>query len=255
MFNMATVVGPAIAGLTYAWLGPAWCFTINGISFIAVIIALLLMKLPPKTDFPQVGNALAQLKEGLWYTRSNATLLGILVLVGTVSIFASGMMTLIPAWSVNILRGDATTNGLMMSARGFGSMAAGLFIAWLSRFQMRGKALTVGSLILPLLMGAFALILDQSLSMAIICLIGFCFMLVVNNGNAIMQTAIPDQLRGRVMSIYTLVFFGSQPIGSLLAGQMAETNGESLTVLVFAGLLLVFALIINIRLPRLRTLK
>lgn len=255
MFNLATVVGPAIAGLTYAWVGPAWCFVINGVSFIAVIFALTQMKLPPKTDPSQPGNVLTQLKEGLQFTRSNTTIIGILFLVGTVSIFANGMMTLIPAWSVNVLRGDATTNGLMMSARGFGSMTAGLFIAWLSRFKMRGKALTAGSIFLPILMMAFALITGQPLSMAVICLIGFCFMLVINNANAIMQTASPDQLRGRIMSIYTLVFFGSQPIGALLAGEMAEISGESLTVLILAGCLLVFMMIINFRLPGIKTLK
>jgi MFS family permease len=255
MFNMATVVGPAVAGLTYAWLGPGWCFTINGISFIAVIIALVLMKLPKMTVATATGNAYAQLKEGLQYTRNNTTILGILLLVGTVSIFASGMLTLIPAWSVDVLHGDATTNGLMLSARGFGSMLGGIIIAWMSRFHIRGKAITAGSLLLPVVMVFFALTSRQLLSMISIALTGFFFMMVINNANALMQTSLPDQLRGRVMSIYTLVFFGSQPFGSLLAGQLAETTSEPMTVLIFAGCLLLFAFIIRMRLPSLQSLQ
>ncbi|NMB55179.1 MAG: MFS transporter [Leptolinea sp.] len=252
MFNMATVVGPAIAGLTYAAVGPAWCFTINGVSFIAVIIALLLMKLPPRSDISRTDNTFAQLKEGLLFTRSNTTIIGILFMIGTVSVFANGMLTLIPAWSVNILHGDATTNGLMLSARGFGSMLGGIFIAWLSRFHIRGKALSTGSLLLPIIMIAFSFTTVQSLSMLLICITGFFFMLVINNANAMMQTMLPDQLRGRVMSIYILVFFGAQPLGSLLAGQMAESYGEALTVLLFAASLFICSLIIHFRLPALR---
>ncbi len=208
-----------------------------------------------KTELPLPGNAFAQLKEGLQYTRSNTTILGILFLVGTVSVFANGILTLIPAWSVNVLHGDATTNGLMLSARGFGSMAGGIFIAWMSRSHIRGKALITGSLLLPFVMGLFALISNQSLSMVFIALTGFFFMLVINNANALMQTSLPDQLRGRVMSIFTLVFFGSQPFGSLIAGQLAEMTGEPLTVLVFSACLFLLALIINVRLPRLQALQ
>jgi MFS family permease len=255
MFNMATVVGPAVAGLTYAWLGPAWCFTINGISFIAVILSLAWMKLSHQSVQPAEGRAFSLLKEGLEYTRNNATIMGILFLVGTVSIFASGMMTLIPAWAVNVLRGDATTNGLLLSARGFGSMSAGLFIAWLSRFQVRGKALSIGSLILPVLMVLFALSTNQPLAYIFIACTGFGFMLVINNANAVLQTSLPDQLRGRVMSIYVLVFFGAQPLGSLFAGQLAEMTSEPMSVLVFSGLMLFCSLFIWIRLPKLRAVS
>src|SRR5512133_2895769 len=190
MFNLATIVGPAVAGFTYAWLGPAWCFTINGISFIAVIAALALMKLPAKTDLVMPGNVYSQLKEGLRYIRNDRAIIGIFSLVGIVGVFASGMLTLIPAWSVNVLHGDAATNGLMLSARGFGSMAAGISIAWMSHFRIRGKSLTAGSLLLPLVMLLFALVTDIPTSLIFLCLIGFFFMLVINNANALTQTSL-----------------------------------------------------------------
>jgi MFS family permease len=255
MFNLATVVGPAVAGFTYYLLGPAWCFTINGISFIAVIFALVLMKLQPTVQATISGNALMQLKEGLLYTRRNSNIMGMLFLVGSVSLFANGMMTLIPAWSVNVLHGDASTNGLLLSARGFGSMSGGLLIAWMSRYQFRGKALSIASLILPIFIGIFAFFTWQPAAMLLLVATGLCFMLVLNNANALMQTTLPDEMRGRGMSIFTLTFFGCVPIGSMLAGQLAEMVGEPLTVLILAIGLAACALIVWIRIPGLRAQK
>jgi MFS family permease len=255
MFNMATVVGPAVAGFTYYLLGPAWCFTINGISFIAVIVALALMKIQSTTTISGNGNVLMQLKEGLQYTRSNATIMGMLFLIGTASLFVNGIMTLIPAWSVNILHGDASTNGLLLSARGFGSMIGGVLIAWMSRFHVRGKVLSIASLIMPVFVAIFSFIVWQPAALLLLAATGLCFMLVLNNANALMQTTLPDQMRGRGMSIFTLIFFGSVPIGSLMAGQLAETLGESVTVLIFSVCLAVCALIIWLRLPDLRAQK
>jgi MFS family permease len=255
MFNMATVVGPAVAGFTYYLLGAGWCFTINGISFIAVIFALALMKLQEITILTDAGNVFKQLKEGLQYTRDNTTIMGMLFLVGTVSLFANGMMTLIPAWSVNILHGDASTNGLMLSARGFGSMIGGLLIAWTSRFQIRGKLLSLASLGLPICIAIFSFIVFQPISLLLMAATGLCFMLVLNNANALMQTTLPDNMRGRGMGIYTLIFFGSVPIGSLLAGQIAEIVGESTTVLVLAICLAICVLFVWFRLPALKNSK
>jgi predicted MFS family arabinose efflux permease len=201
------------------------------------------------------GNVFSQLKEGLQYIRNERALIGIFSLVGIVGVFASGMLTLIPAWSVNVLHGDAATNGLMLSARGFGSMAAGILIAWLSRFHLRGKSLSAGSFLLPVVMVLFALVTDIPSSLVFLCLTGFFFMLVINNANAMIQTSLPDQLRGRVMSIYVLVFFGSQPIGSLVAGQLAESTSEPISVLVFAACLFLCSLYIRLRLPNLRKLE
>jgi MFS family permease len=255
MFNMATVVGPAVAGFTYYLLGPAWCFAINGISFIAVIFALTLMKLQPAFVSTSSANALAQLKEGLQFTSRNPTIMGMLFLIGTVSLFANGIMALIPAWSVNILHGDASTNGLLLSARGFGSMAGGLMIAWMSRYHIRGKVLSIASLILPICIAIFSFVVWQPASMLFLAGTGLCFMLVLNNANALMQTTLPDEMRGRGMSIFTLIFFGTVPIGSLIAGQMAETLSEPVTVLILAVCLAVSSMFIWIRIPGLRAEK
>lgn len=255
MFNLATVVGPAVAGLTYAWVGPAWCFTINGLSFMAVIGALLRMKFNRPVELATSGSAFSQVKEGFNYIRRSSSIMGLFILVGMVGIFANGMLTLIPAWAVDVLHGDAATNGLMLSARGFGSMAGGIFIAWFSRFRIRGKALSIGSLILPVMMLAFAFITTIPLSLVLLCLTGFFFMLVINNANAMTQTFVPDHLRGRVMGIFVMIFFGAQPIGSLLAGQLAEATSEPISVLVAGVCLLLCSLIIRFRIPELSRLE
>ena len=254
MFNMATVVGPAVAGFAYALVGPAWCFTINGISFIAVITALALMKLPEWSMKTASGTILARINEGLDYIRNNQVIIGIISMVGIVGAFGSGIFTLTPAWSVEVLRGDASTNGLMLSARGLGSMIGGLFIAWLSRYKVRGKSFAAGGLLLPVVIAGFAIMTNIPSSLLFLCLVGFFFMLVINNANALIQTAVPDHLRGRVMSIYVLVFFGAQPLGSLLAGELAETINESMTVLIFAALLLLCSIIVFLRVPSLKKL-
>ena len=239
MFNMATVVGPTVAGFAYALVGPGWCFTINGLSFIAVIIALALMKLEKVTPLPAKDSAIAQVREGLQYISQNRVIIGLFIMVGVVGVFGSGLFTLTPAWSVEVLHGDASTNGLMLSARGLGSMIGGLLIAWLSRYQVRGKALSLGGLAMPFVMAGFALVSNLPASLVFICLIGFFFMLVINNANAMTQTSLPDQLRGRVMSIYVMVFFGAQPVGAFLAGVLAENFNESFAVLVFSIAMLI----------------
>ena len=120
MFNTATAIGPAVAGITYALFGPAWCFTINGISFLAVIYNLWKMKiklLPPKQNRPSV---FYELKEGFRYLMTQKMIYTITLIMAMTSIFGMGLITLFPAWAVKILHGDATTNGLLQSARGVG---------------------------------------------------------------------------------------------------------------------------------------
>ena len=139
MFNIATAIGPAIAGITYALFGPAWCFTINAFSFIGVITALKLMKLAPFKKPVKKTSTITDLKEGFKYIFSQKIVLTLISLVGTISIFAISYITLLPAWAVTILHGNAATNGFLQSARGLGAMMSALFIASLGRFAFTGK--------------------------------------------------------------------------------------------------------------------
>jgi MFS family permease len=252
MFNIATVVGPSVAGLTYAALGPAWCFTLNGLSFIAVIIALLLMRIKLEARPEQHAAALTELRESIRYVLRNRMILSLLVSVGIVSIFGIGMMNLLPAWAKDVLHGDVRTNGWLVSARGLGSLISALMLAYWGARKLRGRLWTYGAFIMPVMLFVFAFIRWLPLSLVTLLGVGWGFMMVTNNSQAIVQSLVPDALRGRVMGVYTLVFFGSMPIGSLLAGTIAQWIGEPVTIMVGATLLLVLALTAWVFLPDIR---
>ena len=252
MFNIATVVGPSVAGLTYAAFGPAWCFTLNGISFIAVIVALLFMRIEPVEPPVRSGTAFAELGEGIRYVWSQKLILSLTLAVGFVSVFGIGMLNLLPAWAKDILHGDVTTNGWLVAARGFGSLISALMLAYWGSRKMRGRMWTIGAFLMPALLFFFAWIRWLPLSLLTLVGVGLGFMFVVNNSQAIVQSLVSDRLRGRVMGVYTLVFFGSMPLGSLLSGFLAERIGEPLAVAFGAVALLLLAVLAWIFLPEIR---
>jgi len=252
MFNIATVVGPAAAGLTYAAIGPAWCFTLNGLSFIAVIVALLLMRIKLEAKPARRTAALEELGEGIRYVLKNRVILSLIGSVGMVSIFGIGMMNLLPAWATVVLHGGVTTNGWLVSARGLGSMISALMLAYWGLRKLRGRLWMVGAFVMPVLLFCFAWVRFLPLSLLALLGVGWGFIMVTNNSQAIVQSLVPDALRGRVMGVYTLVFFGSMPVGALLAGSVAGKIGEPLTVMVGALLLLVSAIAAWIFLPDIR---
>jgi len=252
MFNTATALGPAAAGVTYALFGPAWCFTINGLSFIAVIVALKRMKLKPFVPQPVRASAVADLKEGLKYVAAHPMIRTIIGLIGLVSLFGFSFVTLIPAWAVNILHGDARTNGFLQSARGAGALAAALLIASLGRFRFRGRLLTFGTFALPAVTALFALVRWVPLSLVLIFGSGLALILIFNLANALVQTFAPNELRGRIMSVYALTFFGLFPIGSLGIGLTAEHLGQPAAIFIGAGIMFSAAIAIAVFMPRLR---
>jgi MFS family permease len=255
MFNIGTVVGPAVAGLVYAWLGAGWCFTINGISFIAVISALLLMKLSGVLARPATKSAFNELKEGLIYTVNEKTIRGLLLNLGVIGFFGFGLLTLIPAWAVDVLGGDVTTNGLLLSARGVGSLLGALMIAYVGSGGTRGKIWAVGYFFTPIFFTIFAFIRAIPASLALMVCIGWSVMAMINTTNALIQSHVPDELRGRVMGVYSLVFMGGSPVGSLVAGMTADKIGEPNTVWLFSSMIMFFCLTTFIFRPKLRSLN
>lgn len=252
MFNTATALGPAAAGVTYALFGPAWCFLINGISFIAVIVALGMMKLKPFVPKLVRASALADLKEGLKYVAAHPMIRTIMGLIAVVSLFGVSFITLIPAWSVNILHGGARTNGFLQSARGAGALAAALLIASLGRFHFRGRLLTLGTFALPAVTALFAIVRWMPLSLVLIFGSGLSLILIFNLANALVQSFAPNELRGRIMSIYALTFFGLMPIGALVIGLMAEHLGQPAAIFIGTGIMFLAAVANAVFMPRLR---
>jgi MFS family permease len=249
MFNSATAIGPAAAGLIYAWLGPAWCFTINAISFIAVIIALLMMRLEKPILLVRKSSLMLDIRAGLTFVTTDKAVRTIILNLGIISLFGLSFVTLMPAWAVEILGGDASTNGWMQSARGIGALVGALMTAAVGRLHVRGKLLTSGNIVMPVFLLVFAGLRALPLSLLALLGIGWGFMVYANNANSLVQTQVPDELRGRVMGIYTLTFFGLMPIGALLAGVAAENLGEPLTVIMGALVLLFAALLVLWRVP------
>ncbi len=253
--NLAVVVGPAIAGLVYAWAGPGWCFTINGISFIAVIIALWLMKLKPFIPHPTTDSVLAQLKEGISYVAKHPLIRILMLMVVFTSIVGHAYITLLPAWVVTILNGDSALNGLMQSARGLGALVAALMIASLGRIKFKGKLLTIGSFVFPLMVVIWSTVRSIPTSLFFIALSGWGFMLILNIAQTLVQMNVEDHLRGRVMGIYTFAFFGMMPVGALLGGALAELTSEPFTVLISGTVSLIFAVIVFFFFPRIRAME
>jgi predicted MFS family arabinose efflux permease len=255
MFNTATAVGPAVAGITYALFGPAWCFTINGVSFIAVIAALLAMRFQPRTRSDQNNSPFTSLLEGLKYVSHQPIILTLIGLVAATSLFGLSLGTLLPAWSVKILHGDATTNGLLYSARGIGSLIGALAIATLGHVTFRGRVISMGSLFFPIFIALFALVHWLPLSLLLMALLGVASIMVANLSNSMIQSLVPDELRGRVMGVYSTVFMGSMPLGALFLGVIAEHAGEAEAALLSSAAAFCIAGLVWVLVPKMRRLK
>ena len=255
IFNSAIAVGPAVAGVTYAIFGPAWCFMINGLSFLAVIAALLMMNVKPAARKVSDATAWQDLKDGFRYVLGHRLIRTLIFLVLVTGLFGSSFVVLIPAWAVNILHGNATTNGWLQSARGVGALLGALLIASLGRFNFRGRVLTLGTVAFPTVLLVFGV--ARWLPAALLALVasGGALVFTFNIANALVQTLVRDELRGRVMGIYSLTFFGFLPVGSLWIGLAAEKLGEPAAVIINAGALLAFSGLIALLVPQLRRLE
>lgn len=254
MFNLATVTGPAVGGIAYAAFGPAWCFILNGFSFVAVITALAMMRLKLPVASPRTGSALDDLKAGFQYVAANSSIRTLIGMATIMTLFSMAYTTLTPAWAVNILGGNATTNGWLLSARGFGSLLGALMIASLGRITFKGKLLTLGTLVAPSLLLIFAMVRWLPLSLLSLVGVGWGFMVMSNMTNTLIQTLVDDRVRGRVISIYTLGFFGLGPLGSLFTGWVAQAYGEPATIIFTASIALGFAGWLYWRVPQIRAM-
>ncbi len=255
LFNLSAIVGPATAGLIYMMLGPGWCFSINSVSYIALLTALFMMKLKPHKAPVKAESAMSSIVEGIRYVISNPVILPIISLGAVTALFGFSFITLLPAWAVNVLDGDATTNGLLQATRGAGALLSALVIASLGSFKFRGRLLTAGSFIFPVLLLAFAMVDSLYISLFVMVGIGISLVFIMNLSNALLQTLVSDELRGRVMSIFSLTYFGFMPIGGLMAGTLAQYTNEPLTVIISSVVCFGFSVAVFIFAPKIRNLE
>lgn len=255
LFNLGAIVGPAIGGIIYALTGPGWCFTINGISFIAVILALALMRIRPQPAPAQHASILAALSESFRYVRGERLVLTLMISVFVVNVIGFGPIALLPAWAVSVLQGDVTTNGWLLSARGAGAVIGGVTIALLAGRRIRGKMWTASSFVLPVVLAAFAITRLLPLSLLLLGVAGFALVTIMNNSNAMVQSRVPDELRGRVMGLYSLMFTGGGPLGSLLVGLIADWTDEPFAFIACAAAILIYSFIIWFFRPEVRRME
>ncbi len=247
MFNTATAVGPALGGIVYALFGPAWCFTINGISFSAVLYSLGRMKLK-RIEITRNGNSVySEVADAIRYLRTNKVISGILLITAMLSFFGMGLVTLFPAWAVDILHGDSTTNGFLQSARGLGAVIFALVIATVNKYIDRGRYLVYSVITLPVLIFLFSFNRSFVLSVVLLIFIGGMIITQYNLSNGLIQTNVDEKFRGRILSFYTFTFFALYPLGSLWIGYAAEHFGIASAVLINSVILFLFFLLFKIR--------
>jgi len=230
MFNASRVLGPAIAGVLVAGIGEGWCFFANGASYIAVIAGLLLMNVPPHRPAAQPGSPLSRMLEGFRFVIQNPPIHALLALLGVVSLTGMPYAVLMPIFADRILHGGARALGLLMGSTGIGALAAALMLA--SRRDLKGLGRWVALAALGFGAGLVAFSFSRIfwLSAAILALCGFSMMIQMGSSNTLIQSMSPDRLRGRVMSVYSMMFMGMAPFGALLAGAVADRLGAPLTV-------------------------
>src|SRR5439155_14773871 len=229
MFNGARIIGPAVAGLLVARIGEGWCFFANAVSYIAVIIGLLMMRVPPAPRRP-IGSPLAHIIEGFRFVRNTAPIRALLLLLGLVSLVAMPYTVLMPVFADGILHGGARGLCILMGATGVGALLGALTLATRTGVHGLGRWVTFACTGFAVTLIAFALSRNFWLSTVLLVPVGFCMMLQMSSSNTLIQAMVPDQLRGRVMAVYSMMFMGMAPIGALFGGAIADRLGAPLTV-------------------------
>ncbi len=252
MFNGARVAGPAIAGLLVAWIGEGWCFFLNGVSYFAVIAGLLMMRVGKSRAVHDGVSPIEKLREGLRFARHTKPIRAILLLVALVSFMALPFNVLMPIFADRILGGGPSAYGTLMGAVGLGAMFGALLLAM--RQQLRGLGIVLsyaaGGLGISLMI--FSASRWYWVSLASLTLAGFAMMTAFTASNTLIQAMVPEQLRGRLMSLYAMMFLGMAPMGSLVAGAMAARIGAPVTVALGGFVSLVGAIVFRRKWPSMR---
>lgn len=252
MFNGARLIGPAMGGLLIAQVGEAYCFLIDGLSYIAVIIALLAMRLKHQKIVVTAGNPLQKIKEGFEYAVSCPPIRAILLLSALVGLIGMQYTVLVPVFADKILQGNAQTLGFLMAASGVGAVFGGIYLITKKTVIGLGRLIILGPAILGIGLIIFSLSRLLPLSLLAMLLIGLGLILQVAAGNTVLQTIVDDSKRGRVMSLYTMSFLGVTPFGNLLGGTLAERIGATNTLLIAGIICLLGSIFFSRQLPGLK---
>ncbi|MGA2264528.1 MAG: MFS transporter [Acidobacteriota bacterium] len=252
MFNAARSIGPAIAGILVAALGEGMCFLLNGLSFIAVLAGLLLMKIGPRSHQRAHAPKLEQLREGFHYVRDNIAIRTLLVLLSVVSLLAMSYTVLMPIFADKVLHSGPSGLGGLLTSVGVGALIGALFLA--RRQRVQGLDLVVGWACAGFGACLILFSLSRSFGLSLFLLVpsGFFLMTQLASTNTLIQSIVSDTMRGRVMGIYSMMFLGLAPFGSLIAGFIAQHFGAPLAVLICGSTSIVGAVVFSLRRPGLK---
>jgi MFS family permease len=266
MFNGARVIGPAVAGVLVARLGEGWCFFANGVSYIAVIAGLMLMKVHAPAKASLKTPPLEHLIEGFQFVRRTAPIRALLILLGIVSVSGMPYVVLMPIFADKILhRGGqefatligshdlgAVRLGILMGAAGVGALLGALTLAMRSGTKGLGRWVAVCCAGFGLSLSLFALSQSFWLSVGLLMPVGYFIMLQMASSNTLIQVMVPDELRGRVMAVYSMMFMGMAPVGALLGGALSDRLGAPVTVVIGGLASVAGAWWFSVQLPKIR---
>jgi MFS family permease len=235
IFNSARIVGPAVAGILVAALGEGMCFLINGLSFIAVIAGLLMMRVNTPRSNSKGAGKWEQFREGVDYTRKNVAIRSLLLLLGVVSLLGMSYMVLMPIFADRVLHSGSAGLGWLMTSAGFGALLAALSLAKRKNVLGLDRVVAQASAGFGVSLVLFGFSRSLGLSLTLLVPAGFCIMVQMAATNTLVQSIVSDPMRGRVMGLYTMMFLGVAPFGSLLAGFLAQRYSAPFAV-IFGGL-------------------
>jgi MFS family permease len=253
MVNGARLVGPAVAGVVVSLVGEGWCFAANALSYIAVIIGLLLMDVPQRTIEPGAGSALQGIGEGFAFVASTPPVRSLLLLLGFISLMGMPYTTLMPVFADRILRAGAGGLGLLMGMSGAGALIGALALAAKQSLRGLGRWVAWSSAAFGASLILFSLSRTFWLSALLLVPVGCAMMVQMASSNTLIQSMVPDHLRGRVMAIYSMMFMGMAPFGALMAGALAHRLDAPPTVALGGAVCLVGAAVFAVQLPAFRT--
>jgi len=253
MMNGARIIGPAVAGVLVAAVGEAWCFLLNAISFLAVIVCLMMITVGNQPPAEHPGARLDAIIEGFRFVLRTRPIRALLILLGVVSLVGWPYQVLMPIFAAQILNGGPRGLGLLMGSSGIGALIGALLLAGRQGVRGLGDWVMLSCAGLGVSLVFFALSRNFWVSMLLLLPVGFCGMVQMASSNTLIQAMVLDQFRGRVMAVYSMMFMGMSPIGALIAGLLANSLGAPLAIAAGAVICVVGALIFRSRLPHIRT--
>ena len=251
-FNLARIIGPSIAAATIAGIGLAWCFAINALSYIAVIGCLAAIHLPKFIPAETIVAAREGFRQGIAYIRSRRDVTGIMGVIAVYSIFGLQYVAMMPVIARDVLHTGAGGYGLLVTVVGVGALTGALTLAALSNRVRRGRLFLLSAFAFAMLLIVFSLVRVMWLAVIVLVFLGLTMMINGALANGILQSIVPDELRGRVMAAYVFVYVGFGPIGALLTGAIANVVNVDWAIGLGGAVMLLYSVWAFWRFPEMR---